>query len=100
MRPPLYYDQDFMAQRWSHQRGSTVVISNNTKEYFSWEVIFWNLTFIFSGSHKKFPSVLLQLQTTDNIYLQPFKNVKKNAILFKLFWYKVFVHWKFEIFSL
>ena len=24
MRPPRYYDQDFMAQRWSHQRGSTV----------------------------------------------------------------------------
>ena len=23
MRPPRYYDQDFMAQRWSHQRGST-----------------------------------------------------------------------------
>ena len=24
MGPPWYYDQDFMAQRWSHQRGSTV----------------------------------------------------------------------------
>ena len=24
MRPPRYYDQDFMAQRWSHQRGSSV----------------------------------------------------------------------------
>ena len=24
MRPPRYYDQDFMAQRRSHQRGSTV----------------------------------------------------------------------------
>ena len=24
MRPPRYHDQDFMAQRWSHQRGSTV----------------------------------------------------------------------------
>ena len=23
MRPPRYHDQDFMAQRWSHQRGST-----------------------------------------------------------------------------
>ena len=23
MRPPRYYDQDFMAQRWSHQRGFT-----------------------------------------------------------------------------
>ena len=26
MRPPRYYDQDFMAQRWSHQRGSTVFL--------------------------------------------------------------------------
>ena len=25
MRPPRYYDQDFMAQRWSHYRGSTVL---------------------------------------------------------------------------
>ena len=24
MGPPWYYDQDFMAQRWSHKRGSTV----------------------------------------------------------------------------
>ena len=24
MRPPRYHDQDFMAKRWSHQRGSTV----------------------------------------------------------------------------
>ena len=25
MRPPRYHDQDFMAQRWSHQRGSSVL---------------------------------------------------------------------------
>ena len=25
MRPPRYYDQDFMAQRWSYYRGSTVL---------------------------------------------------------------------------
>ena len=25
MRPPRYYDQDFMAQRWSYKRGSTVL---------------------------------------------------------------------------
>ena len=24
------------------------------------------------------------------------KNVKKNAIYIKLFWYKVFVHWKLK----
>ena len=29
---------------------------------------------------------------TDNkLYLYPLKNVKRNAVLFKLFWYKVFV---------
>ena len=25
MQPPRYYGQDFMAQRWSHLRGSTVI---------------------------------------------------------------------------
>ena len=25
------------------------------------------------------------------------KNVKKNAIFLKLFWYKVFVHWKLKL---
>ena len=36
--------------------------------------------------------------TTDNIlHLKPLKNVKKNAIFFKLFWYKVFVHWKLKL---
>ena len=25
------------------------------------------------------------------------KNLKKNAICFKLFWYNVFVHWKFKL---
>ena len=29
--------------------------------------------------------------------IYPLKNVKKNAILFKLFWYKVFVHWKLKL---
>ena len=31
------------------------------------------------------------------LHLSPLKNVKKNAICFKLFWYKVFVHWKLEL---
>ena len=26
-----------------------------------------------------------------------FKKCKKNAVLFKLFWYKVFVHWKLKL---
>ena len=29
--------------------------------------------------------------------LSPLQSVKKNAILFKLFWYKVFVHWKLKL---
>ena len=36
--------------------------------------------------------------TTDNIlHLKPLKNVKKNAIFFKLFFYKIFVHWKSKL---
>ena len=35
---------------------------------------------------------------TDNLlYLWPLKNLKESAILVKLFWYKVFVHWKLKI---
>ena len=30
-------------------------------------------------------------------HLWPLKNVKKNARLFKLFWYKAFVHWKLKL---
>ena len=66
-----------------------LVICNNTKENFSWEsekmnvdfhkncentgkilkillwhIILWNLTIIFSGSHKKFSLVLLQMTTS------------------------------------
>ena len=55
------------------------------------DVILWNLTFIFSGSEKKFSLVVLQ------ITLQPLKNVKKNVICLKLFWYKVFVDWKLKL---
>ena len=54
----------------------------------------WNLTFIFSGSHKKFSLVLLQI--TNYIY-SPWKMKKKNAILFLKFWYKVFVPWKMKL---
>ena len=35
--------------------------------------------------------------TDDLLHLKPLKNVKKNAIFFKLFWYKVFVHWKLKL---
>ena len=36
---------------------------------------------IFSGSHREFS----------------LENVKKNTVCFKLFWYKVFVHWKLKL---
>ena len=31
------------------------------------------------------------------LYLHSLKNIKKNAVLFKVFWYKVFVHWKLKL---
>ena len=34
--------------------------------------------------------------TDDLLNLSVLKNVKKNAISFKLFWYKIFVHWKLK----
>ena len=44
----------------------------------------------FLGSHEKYSLVLLQI--INYIYgLKPLKNVKKNAVLFKLFWHKVFL---------
>ena len=54
----------------------------------------WNLTFIFSNSYNKFSLVLLQMT---NYIFSPWKNVKKNALFFKLFWYKVLVHWKLKL---
>ena len=37
--------------------------------------------------------------TDDWLYLKPLKNVKKNAIFFKLFWYKAFIHWRLKLFN-
>ena len=39
--------------------------------------------------------------TTDDLllHLKPLKNVKKNATFVKLFWYKVFPHWKLKLLS-
>ena len=55
----------------------------------------WNLTFIFWDSHEKFSLVLLQMT---QLHLKPLKDVKKkNAMFFKLFWYKAFVHWKLKL---
>ena len=33
MRPPHYYDQGFMVQRWSQQRGSTVFFNFSFPHY-------------------------------------------------------------------
>ena len=36
--------------------------------------------------------------TDDQLHLKPVKDVKKkNAMFFKLFWYKAFVHWKLKL---
>ena len=53
----------------------------------------WNLKFIFRGSHRKLSLMLLQI--TNYIYSPWAKSVKKNVI--KIFWYKVFVHWKLKL---
>ena len=58
------------------------------------DVILWNLTVIFSGSHKKFSLEFLQM--TNNIF-SPWKMFKKTVICFKLFWYKEFMHWKLKL---
>ena len=41
--------------------------------------------------------IFFGVTTDDLLYLQPLKNVKKNAILFKLFCYKIFVHRKLKL---
>ena len=41
--------------------------------------------------------IFFGVTTDDLLHLKPLKNVKKNAIFFKLFWYKVFVPWKYKI---
>ena len=58
------------------------------------DVILWNLTVIFSGSHKKFSLGFLQMT---NYIFSPWKMLKKTVIYFKLFWYKEFVHWKLKL---
>ena len=41
--------------------------------------------------------IFFGVTTDDLLHLKPLKNVKKNAIFFKLFWYKVFVLWKLKL---
>ena len=41
MRPPRYYDQDFIAQRWSHQRVSTVFLNFSFPHYRTKALLIW-----------------------------------------------------------
>ena len=41
--------------------------------------------------------IVFGVTTADLLHLKPLKNLKKNAIFFKLFWYSVFVHWKLKL---
>ena len=38
-----------------------------------------------------------RVTTDDLLHVKPLENVKRNAIFFKLFWYKVFVHLKLKL---
>ena len=58
------------------------------KQFHVKNVFFVKFDVYFSRSHKKFSLVLLQV--TNHIY--KLEKLKKNAILFKLFWYKIFAH--------
>ena len=78
-------------------------MSNFTKWHLTHEIfrilpvfsqLSWNLTFIFSGSHEKYSLLLIQLA---NYIYSLWKMQEKDAILFKFFWYKVFVHWKLKL---
>ena len=75
-------------------------MSNFTKLHLSHEIyrylpvfsqFLWNLTFIFSDSLEKF-SLMMTIITSLGL-----KKCKKNAIFFKLLWYKVFVHWGLKL---
>ena len=80
-------------------------MSNFTKLHLSHETFrylpvfsqfLWNLTFIFSAPMRNFPWCYYRWLITS---LGLKKNVKKNAIFFKLFWYKVFDLWELKLFS-
>ena len=54
------------------------------------------LDIIFLGSHKKVFLVLLHIRLITSVY-SAWKILKKDAIMFKLFWYKVFIHCKLKL---
>ena len=51
----------------------------------------------FVADISKFSKLSLALLQITNYKYSALKNVKKNGILFKLFWYKVFFHWKLKL---
>ena len=78
-------------------------MSNFTKLHLSHEIFrglpafsqfLWNLTFISSDCHEKFSLVSLPMTKSPSLGL---KKCTKNAIFFKLFWYKAFVHWELKL---
>ena len=75
-------------RKWSVKLHKMTSYTWNFQNCFS--QFLWNLTFIFSGSHKKFSLLLLHITN----YI---KNVTKNATWFKLFRYKVFVQRKLKL---
>ena len=81
---------------------SQLVIFNNTKENFSREPGKINVKYSQNDILKmKFLQLFYlcfhnSCEIWHSLVLQ---NVKKNAIFFKLFWYKVFVHWKLKLFN-
>ena len=95
-----------------------LVICNNTKDSFSWESEKMNVKFHKNcentGKIRKIPCVRCNFVKFDINSRAPIrnflccyhrwliaslarKNVKKNAIFFKLFWYKVFLYWKLKL---
>ena len=95
-----------------------LVICNNAKDSFSWESEKMNVKFHKNcentGKIRKIPCVRCNFVKFDINSRAPIrnflccyyrwriatlarKNVKKNAIFFKLFWYKVFLYWKLKL---
>ena len=79
-------------------------MSNFTKLHLTHEINFQNFTYVitilvkFDIDFLRRPwEILFGVTTHDLLHLQPLKNVEMNAILFAVFWYKVFVHWKVKL---
>ena len=63
-------------------------------KHFMCKMWFCEILHLFSRA----PIIIFFGITKDNLlHLYPLKNVRKNAICFKLLWYKIFVHWKSKL---